>query len=589
VRSALLLAIAAVAAIAAVVVIAPIVGGSEDGLVSVYPGHRTVAAAPGTTILFRGAGPDDLGDVTVRGSRSGAHTGRLRASPDGDGAAWVPDEPFTAGERVTVDAGHPVAGVEGDTTFFVVARENEPPPLTFDPPPQLDDRGVQRFASRPDLRPPAVRIGTATDAATAGSVFVAPKRGKTQQGPMIVDHDGGLVWFDPLPGSEQAFDFRSQTYRGKPVLTWWEGRVALYRGNGSGRIVDAAYKPVATVRAPNGYKLDAHEFQLTPQGTALVIAYYPVPWDLSKVGGRRDSLVEDNVVQEIDVATGALLFEWHALGTISLGESIRPAPEKKGQIHDPFHLNSVTVDRDGNFIVSARHTSTIYKIDRATGDIIWRLGGKSSTFKLDPGARFNLQHDARRTADGTLSLFDNVAEDLPAKGRSSRGLELRLDEGAKTASVAHQVEHPRGVLSTTQGSLQTLADGHMFVGWGGMQPYFTEFDADGNAVYDGRFVPAVESYRAYLMPWSADGEGKPAVAARAAGGATIVRVSWNGATKVASWRAIAGGAELKTAPRTGFETAFRIPGRPATVAVEALDAGGGVLGRSDDVAVTGAA
>ena len=129
-------------------------------------------------------------------------------------------------------------------------------------------------------------------------------------------------------GDDQAFDFRRQTLDGKPVLTWWQGRVALYRGYGTGRIVDTRYRPVATVRMGNGYRMDAHEFQLTSRGTALAIAYEAVPWDLSKLGGRRDGIVEDNVVQEIDVDSGAVLFEWHALGTIPLAESIRTAPKQ---------------------------------------------------------------------------------------------------------------------------------------------------------------------------------------------------------------------------------------------------------------------
>jgi Arylsulfotransferase (ASST) len=574
-----------VAAIVAVLAIA-LARGDEQPTISVYPDHRVVAASPTTTILFRGAAPGELGDVTVTGSDSGPHQGGLTPSPDGKGALWKADKPFTAGEKVSVDTGRPVAGVDGDTTTFEIADENEPPPLPYDKPPQLSDKGVDHFASRPDLKPPGVAIDISKEGASEGDVFVAPKRGKTQQGPMIVDSTGQLVWFDPLPGSEQAFDFRAQEYQGKPVLTWWQGRVAIYRGNGTGRIVDTSYKPVATVRAANGYKLDAHEFQLTPRGTALVVAYYPVPWDLSDQGGRSDGLVEDNVVQEIDVATGQPLFEWHALGSIPFEESIRKAPKKKGQIHDPFHLNSVALDSDGNFIVSARHTSTVYKIDRATGDILWRLGGKESTFKQDEDAEFALQHDARPGPDGTLTLFDNVAEDLPARGRSSHGLVLRLDEADKTATTVRRYEHPEKILSTTQGSVQTLPDGHVFIGWGGMQPYFTEYDADGNALWDGRFTaPPVESYRAYRMPWSADAPGKPAVAATSKGGHTTVAVSWNGATEVASWRVTADGGTPRTADRTGFETKIRLPGAARSVKVDALDGSGTVLGRSGAVSV----
>jgi hypothetical protein len=391
---------------------------------------------------------------------------------------------------------------------------------------------------------------------------------------MILDEEGRLVWFRPLDDDQQAFDFRAQEYRGKPVLTWWQGRMRTYRGAGVGQIVDTSYRPVATVRAGNGYEFDGHEFELTRAGTALVISYVPVVWDLSKVGGRRDGVVEDNVVQEIDVETGAVLFEWHALGSIGLGESYRSAPQDPGKMHDPFHLNSVALDADGNVLVSARHASAIFKIDRATGEIIWRLGGKRSTFAMGPGTEFALQHDARRRGDGAITMFDNVAEDLPARGRRSRALALQLDPRAKTATLAQWWEHPDALLSTTQGSMQALEDGGAFVGWGGLQPYFSEFSADGRTVFDARFAPdGVESYRAYRLPWEGRGEGEPTAVVRG----KKVYASWNGATGVAAWHVRAGG-ETVTAPRSGFETEIALDAPADDVVVEAVDADRRVLG-----------
>jgi hypothetical protein len=417
-------------------------------------------------------------------------------------------------------------------------------------------------------------------------VFLAPKRGPTQKGPMIVDRNGTLVWFHPLPGDQQAFDFRVQRYDDEPVLTWWQGRMQLYRGSGTGRILDTSYRSVATVRAANGYDMDAHEFQITPAGTALLIAYVPVAWDLTDLGGRADAVVEDNVVQEIDIETGELLFEWHALGTIGLGESYRPAPEKREQMHDPFHLNSVALDTDGNILVSARHTNAVYKIDRRSGEVIWRLGGKQTDFELQPGAAFALQHDARRRDDGAITLFDNASEDPKDRGKASRGLALRLDEQAMTASVAGEWKHPAELLSTTQGSMQNRAGGGAFVGWGGDQPYFSEFGADGRTLFDARFADkSVESYRAFRAPWHASGEGRPSVVARGTRGRTSLWVSWNGATDVASWRVQPDRGPVSTWPQHTFETAIRLDAPARAVVVEALDADGQVLARSDRVRV----
>jgi outer membrane protein assembly factor BamB len=585
-RRALLLA-GSIAAFAIAAVLAWSIAARARPAISVFPTAQTVAASATTTVTFRDVDADDLGDVSVTGSRSGPHPGRLLEHSDGDGVTFVPDRPFTPGERVTVDAGRRIAGVNDDRTSFGVAA----PPGVPDPP--FDDAeapardGVRTYRTRRDLRPPAVTVETRATDGRPRDVFVAPKRGATQQGPMIVDGDGTLLWFRPLPGDQQAFDFRPQTYRGEPVLTWWQGRMRLYRGVGVGRILDASYREVATVRAANGYDFDAHEFQLTPEGTALLISYVPVAWDLSELGGRSDGVVEDCVVQEIDVETGELRFEWHALGAIGLGESYRPAPTKAGQMHDPFHLNSVGLDTDGNLLISARHTNAVYKLDRHTGEIIWRLGGKESDFDMQPGAAFALQHDARRRADGAITLFDNVSEDLPAKGKRSRGLALRLDEQAGTASVAAAREHPDALLSPTQGSMQNLDGGGALVGWGGDQPYFTEFDADGRVVFDARFArDDVESYRAYTGSWSAAGEGVPAVVARRAGGAVSVLVSWNGATEVASWRAVPEIGPQVIVPKRRFETAIRLRRPVRAVVVQALDASGAVIGTSERVRIS---
>jgi hypothetical protein len=581
------IAAASIVIVACAVLLVWRVASGPGDEVSVYPGSRTLAASARTTITVRGTDAVEAGDVGVWGSRSGEHVGRWQPHPDGRGATFTPEQPFTPGERVTVDAGVPVAGQDGEQTSFVIARPLNAPAPPFDQAKRPQDRGVRSFASRPDLHPPAIAVKTASKRATSGDIFVAPKRGATQQGPMILDPAGELVWFAPLPGDEQAFDFRAQRYRGDPVLTWWQGKVAIYRGSGVGHIVDRSYRPVATVRAANGYHMDAHEFQLTPAGTALIMSYVVVPWDLSKLGGRRDGLVEDNVVQEIDVKTGALLFEWHALGTIGLGESYRRAPREGGKVHDPFHLNSVALDTDGNLIVSARHTNALYKIDRRTGALLWRLGGKKSSFAMGPGTTFRLQHDARVQPDGAITLFDNVAEDLPARGRASRGLVLSLDAEGKRVSLVRAFEHPDGILSPTQGSMQALAGGGAFVGWGGLRPFFTEFDAAGRMVFDARFRAAgVESYRAYRAPWSAAPAEAPRATARATKAGTVVSMSWNGATAVARWRVRAPGGIATTRPRAGFETTIRLKGKPPTVVVEALDTSGRPLATAKPVMVS---
>ncbi len=158
--------------------------------------------------------------------------------------------------------------------------------------------------------------------AKSGYVFVAEKKGGTTGGPLIVDSRGRVVWYHQIAPPQQATDFRVQRYHGKPVLTWWQG-IESVAGTGKGKyeIYDTSYRHIATVRAGNGLQGDLHEFQLTPRGTAFITAYREVAADLSGVGGPKRGFVEDSVVEEVDIATGRVLFEWHSIDHVPFSES----------------------------------------------------------------------------------------------------------------------------------------------------------------------------------------------------------------------------------------------------------------------------
>jgi hypothetical protein len=277
------------------------------------------------------------------------------------------------------------------------------------------------------------------------------------------------------------------------------------------------------------------------------------------------------------------VLEWRARDHVALEESfaaVTAAP------FDHFHVNSIYVDRDGHLLVSARNTWTVYKLDRTTGAVIWRLGGKRSNLALADGAQFFWQHDARRQTDGTITLFDDGA--APAEEASSRGIRLLVDPRMATArriQLAQQFSHPDARLAVAMGSMQPLADGGAFVGWGTVGA-LSEFGPDGSVRFDARFAGGGQSYRAYRTPW----RGRPAAPPRIAvtgrrGRAVTVHASWNGATEVARWRLLSGATKrslhpIATRVRTGFETSFAHRIDVAYVAVAALDARGRELGRS---------
>ena len=451
--------------------------------------------------------------------------------------------------------------------------------------PSAQNAQLQHFQSRPDLKPPKIVVARAAGRTAPGYIFLAPKKDGAPSGPLIVNNWGEVVWFYPVQ-PQQAADFRVQRYRGKPVLTWWQGTQPTI-GIGSGKFVvmDDSYRRIADVRAGNGLSGDLHEFLITPRNTALIIAYQKVPHDLTALGGRKNGWIWDNVIQELDIATNRVLFEWRSIDHIPVTESAHRLPARTASQKAPFdyfHANSVSLDTDGNLLVSARNTSAVYKIRRRDGRVLWTLGGRNSDFTMRRGTRFAWQHDAQRQPDGTIRLFDNSA--IPKVADKSRAIVLRVDTRAKTASLVRAFTHPRKLLAPHQGNAQRLANGDLLVGWGGA-PYLTEYGRDGRVVFDAR-IAVGDSYRAYRFPWRGHPKDRPAIAARSGDGdAVTVYASWNGATGVAGWQVVAGNNPKRmqpvgSAPRRGFETVISVRTDARFVAVRALGRVGRPIGAS---------
>ena len=447
------------------------------------------------------------------------------------------------------------------------------------------------FRSRPDLGPPGVGIDTPARDTEPGYVFVAPKKGPAEKGPgqdgaMILDDLGQVVWFRPMrTDGMRAMDLKVQSYRGEPVLTWYEGVGTTY-GRGEYVIADTSYREVTRVNAGNGYQGDHHEFLLTPEGTALVTIYSPVSWDLSSIGGPENGAVLDGIAQEVDVASGEVLFEWHSLDHVGIEASYRELPENPAAPFDYFHINSIDVDGDGNLIISSRTTWAVYKVDRETGEVIWKLGGKGSDFEMGPGTWMRYQHDARSHPDGTITVFDNGGVQ---KDEESYGLAIEIDEEAMTATLAREYANPNGRVAAVMGNMQVLPGGGAFVGWGS-DPIVSEFAEDGELLFSARFPPKVDTYRAFRFPWTGRPDEDPAVAAEPGPDDDEITVyaSWNGATEVAEWEAMAGPSPDRlqpagSAPREGFETAFTARTEGPYVAARARDRSGRVLGTSKAV------
>jgi hypothetical protein len=424
-------------------------------------------------------------------------------------------------------------------------------------------------------------VGRRSPRDAPGYIFVASKGGG-EQGPEVFDDRGRPVWFHPITGGNEADDFRVQSYQGRSVLTWWQGTGFGGLTQGTDYIADSSYKVVATVRAGNGLQADGHEFQLTPQGTAIITVYHAVPYDLSSVGGPSNGQAIDGVVQEIDIATGHVLLEWHSLDHVPLTDSYQPVESP----YDYFHVNSVSLDSDGNLLISGRHTWTIYKVDRHSGQIIWRLGGKRSDFSLPANAVFAWQHNALAAGADTIRIFDNENNDA-GQGEHSRVLWLHLDLATMSATLIRAITHPNGWSVTSQGNAQSLDNGDTFVGWGDTGR-LSEFDSNGALLFDG-LLPGAQTYRAYRFVWSAQPATRPIATGRHHGRGrkrtSTIHAIWNGATAAVRWRILAGpSAKRLRAVRTvrwnGLDTRATIAGTPKEVEVVAIDSGGHIVGRS---------
>jgi hypothetical protein len=556
--------------------------------VSVSPLPDSFDASYRTQISLLGAPVQAFSALRVSGSDSGTHSGRLRAYSQGDGASFVPSKPFSQGETVTVRGQVKVgARAQRFAYHFVVAKQDVLPYTPPTPPSGKDYNEKQHFHSAPTLEPPSLSVTARSPQSAPGYIFAAPYTGPGPPGPMIFDEAGNLVWFDSLPKNiAAAANLQVQQLDGQPVLTWWQGYIPP-QGFGQGDVIIAnnAYRQIGRVHAGNGYKADLHDFHLTPQDTAVLTVFNPIDCNLSVVGGPSGGAVTDSVFQEIDLRTALVRREWHSLDHVPLGDSYSSATGASAKWpFDYFHINSIDQRADGTTLISARNTWAMYLMNTASGRLQSWIGGKRSTVKLGAGTRTAYQHDAETLANGSISVFDNGS--VPKVHPQSRGLVLAL-KGSSLSAVT-RYEHSPALSSGSQGNIQQLENQDMFVGWGS-EPYFSEYSASGQLLFDAHMHGSYESYRGYRFTWTGAPGGAPSIAATSAsGGRAQVYASWNGDTRTASWRLLAGASAQSIAPvatvaRSGFETSMTTPGAAPYVAVQALDASGAVIASSRTV------
>jgi hypothetical protein len=562
--------------------------------VDVSPAPGTDTANPDTQISFLGASAADIQQVSVRGAKSGYHTGRVRGYYQGDGASFVPDKPLDPGERVLVRAVIGGAG-EGKRVEFGF-RVDTPYPTAGVAPfgnPAAAPADYQSFYTMPGVQAPILDVTVADHDPAAGDILTTNGPGPGQYGPLIYSSSGQLVWFDKLAHGETAEDLNEQTYEGQRDLTWWKGRVlSLGFGQGEDVVMNSSYRTVARIAGGNGLHADLHDFQLAPDNVAFITAFNPIRCNLSAVKGARDGVITDTAIQEIDIKTGLVRWEWHSLDHVPVEQSEVLAPSG-GTPWDWFHLNSIDVEggdsnRSGDIFISARSTWAGYQLQGGSGKILWRLGGLKSSFKMGPGTETAWQHDGRILADGQITFFDDGSN--PPIHAQSRAVRIALDFKTHEAKLVSAYTHANPpLLAASQGDTQTLPDGNTVVGYGGV-PAISEYAPSGALLFDANLPLDMSFYRAYRFPWRGRPASPPALLASLNNTSeeTIVHASWNGASEVSAWRVLAAKHSgpliaQATIPASGFESSTTLPATYARVAVQALDAAGHVLGTSRTV------
>ena len=554
--------------------------------VDVSPAPDTGTANPHTQISFLGTSVANVREVTAVGSKSGDHRGHLHGYFQGDGASFIPDEPFEPGERVVVKAviGPRDRAKPAAYSFTIDTPYPTDATPTF-PNPHAAPADYQSFYTLPGAQAPILTVTVPDRDPAAGDILTTNGPGPGQYGPLIYTPQGRLVWFDRLAGGETAENLSEQSYEGQPALTWWKGRVLdLGFGQGEDIVMNSNYQTVARVSGGNGLRADLHDFQIAPHDVAYITAFNPIRCDLSTVAGVAGGSIVDTAIQQIDIKTGLVRWEWHSLDHIAAAESEVETPTDTLP-WDYFHLNSIDLEPGGDLLISARSTWAGYQLEGGTGRVLWRLGGNRSSFKMGPGTTMAWQHDARVLPDGEITFFDDGSN--PPIHSQSRALRIELDLKTHRARLASVYTHTGApLLAASQGNAQTLANGNTLVGYGGV-PAISEYAQDGSLIFDAQQPLDMSFYRAFRFPWNGRPLSPPAVLASLnnTGEETIVHASWNGATDVAAWRLLAGTRSgsltaQATIPAAGFESSTTLPKKYAYVAAQAVDSSGRQLGVS---------
>ena len=560
------------------------VKGAEIAPIYSSPLPNSTLVQTETTITFRFA--EDIDDTSltdrifeITGTKSGSHAGRTILARDRRTIIFTPDKPFLPAETVEVNVNSSLRSASGTSLYadsfrFTTSPTTQKLPIANSPfidgdlgaslgvtnrSPFIDSPEksyVTAPADFPKLSVTSPAAGTANGYVFLSN-FIVDFRGFTvthsQPYLLILDNKGDPVFYRHMSTAVPAIDFKKQP-NGLLTYTEW-GDEFFYA-------LDDSYNIVKTFRAGNGYRVDLHDLQILPNEHALILIYDNQRVDMSQFvpGGNPNAIVAGLVIQELDV-DGNVVFQWRSWDHFDFTDS---KVDLTANVIDYVHGNAIELDFDGNLLLSSRSLDEITKIDRQTGEIIWRLGGKKNEFTFidDPDPFFS-QHDIRRLPNGNITLFDNRSQ-RDSTYTYSRAVEYELDEIAKTAKFVW--EYRGDDLALGMGNAQRLPNGNTMIGWGAANPALTEVKPNGDKALEITFAPLEDpllrqsSYRAFRSTWVGNPQTTPyLIVKNEIPGITSLYYSWNGATEISAYEVYVGEESdqlmlFLTQVKTGFET-----------------------------------
>ena len=510
---------------AAILCLHTVFGQQAGNCEYVFPKPNSQLVSRETNIIVRPGRKIDRTSIPsasqfiITGSTSGRHEGRAVLSDDAKTIVFSLYQPLADDERVTVKMPEGVRGMDGSSVepfSFEFKTAAGPNPSCANviaaeesgheaPSPASERHEIAVATDSLPLDFPPLKVDTLNSPAS-GELFLggfSGAGGNTAYANylLILNNAGKPLAYRRVGTGVNPFEYMFKVdpngyysyIERTPVVT-------------SVKIVDTAFSLIDTYPKGNPATTSHADFVMLPNGHALVLYFDIKTIDMSKIvkGGNPAATVWGNLVQEFDLDKN-VIFQWSSFDYIPITDTYE---DTLAASFDYSHANGIELDSDGNFMLSNRHLSEITKIDRNTGEIIWRMGGKRNQFTFvnehpeNAPTYFSYMHNIRRLSNGNIMMFDNGNQRKP---QYSRIAEYKVDEVTKTATLVWEYRHSPDIYASAQGSAQRLSNGNTLIGWGDAsllgQPAVTEVLPDHSTAFELHFPAGYRSMRAYRLPW----------------------------------------------------------------------------------------